>query len=197
MRDAGKVEEEIPVLHVAELVNLTLGAEVDEQTLKRRRVKLEPLLEKWEKRAELQRALAKNFDLKSLARCGACGACVKDCPVCVSWQDFDPNDIINRILAGELEQVLQEGRFWNCLDCLTCFELCPQRFGMQAVFSRLKEMARERGLVPESMRQVRDAFDQKGRIVAGSATLRKRYGLPDLPESGEEDLKKLLEEEEK
>jgi heterodisulfide reductase subunit B len=197
MRDAGAVEDEIPVLHLAELVDLVLGNDPDEQTLKRRRVKLEPVLEKWRRLREVQAALSKDFDLKSLARCAACGACVKDCPVCAAWQDFNPNDIVQQVLSGDLDKVLAEGRFWNCLDCLTCYELCPQRFGMQSVFSRLKELAREKGLVPESMAKVREAFNEKGRIVEGSAGLRKRYGLCDLPAGGEKDLKRLLEEEDK
>jgi heterodisulfide reductase subunit B len=194
MRDAGTPEKALPVVHVSELVAMALGTDPDEQTLKRRRVKLDPVLAKWARMREMQKEISKHFDLKSLSRCSACAACLKDCPVALANNTFDPNAIIKDILEGRLEEVLKEGRFWHCLDCLTCYELCPQRFGMQSVFSKLKEMAAERGLVPASMTAVRKAFDDKGRIVEGSATLRKRYGLPDLPAGGEEELKKLLKE---
>ena len=197
MRDAGQADKALPVIHVSELIALVIGIDPDEQTLKRRRVKIDGVLDKWAKMRELQKTLAKSFDLKSLTRCGSCGACVKDCPVCLASSDFDPNELVNRILAGEVEEVLKEGKFWHCLDCLTCYELCPQKFGMNSLFSALKEMARERGLVPASMTAVRKAFDEKGRIVEGSATLRKRYGRPDLPAGGEEELKKLLDEDKK
>ena len=90
-------------------------------------------------------------DINDLARCAACGACLDDCPVATSCEDFDPNEIVKRVLEGQMEDVLAEGKFWQCLDCLTCFELCPQRFGMQSLFSKLKEIASERGEVPETL----------------------------------------------
>jgi len=196
-REAGKAEQALPVLHLSELVSLVLGREPDESTLKRRRVKIEPLLAKWQRLTDVQKTLAKDFDVKSLARCASCGACVKDCPVATAYESFDPNAIISMILEGRLDEVLEEGKFWNCLDCLTCYEMCPQRFGMQTVFSKLKEMASAAGRTPESLVKLRDAFREKGRIAVGSASARKRLGLPDLPQDGEEDLRILFDREPK
>lgn len=195
MRDADAKERGVPVLHLSELVSLVLGHEPDGATLKRRRVKIDPLLEKWERLEKVQGEVAGEFDLESLARCAACGACLDDCPVALSYADFNPNEIVKAVLEGRLEEVLEEGAFWNCLDCLTCFELCPQRFGMQSLFSRLKEIAAERGQVPETLQKVRRAFYEKGRVAQGSAGARKRIGLPDAPSTGDEDLRKLLEED--
>ena len=197
LRETGKADDALPVLHLAELVALVLGQEPDETTLKRRRVKIEPLLAKWEARREVERTVAKEFDIKSLSRCAACGACVKDCPVALAYKDFDPNAIIKMVLDGRIAEVLEKGAFWNCLDCLTCFEMCPQRFGMHTVFSHLKELAARQGHVPETLDKARQAFREKGKVAEGSASMRKRYGLPDLPESGEADLRKLFGEEPK
>jgi len=191
-RETGKPEEAVPVLHLAELLALVLGMEPDESTLKRRRIKIDGVLARWAKLAEVQKTVAKEFDLKSLARCASCAACLKDCPVVLAYKDFNPNGIIKMVLDGELEQVLEKGDYWNCLDCLTCYEMCPQRFGMRAVFSRLKEIAAERGKVPEALGKIRQAFREKGRVADGSATQRKRLGLPDLAPGGEEELKRLL-----
>lgn len=195
IRESEGEAEGVPVLHLSELAAMVLGFEPDETTLKRRRVKVGALLTRWRKLEEVEREVAEHFDIKSLSRCAACGACLDDCPVATSYEDFDPNDLIKRVLAGELEEVLEEGKFWNCLDCLTCFELCPQRFGMQTLFSRLKEMAAERGQVPEMLKKVRESFYQKGRVAQGSAGARRRLGLPDLPSGGEKDLKDLLRED--
>jgi heterodisulfide reductase subunit B len=196
-REGGKADEALPVLHLAELVSLVLGQTPDETTLKRRRVKIEPLLARWQRLQEVEKSVAKDFDIKSLSRCAACGACLKDCPVALAYQDFNPNAIIKMVLEGRVEEVLEKGEFWNCLDCLTCFELCPQRFGMQTVFSRLKEIAAKNGKTPETLGKIRQAFAEKGRIAEGSASARKRLGLPDLPSGGEDDLKKLFGEEPK
>ena len=189
--------ESLPVLHLAELITLVLGYQPDEGTLKRRRVKLEPLLAKWLRLADVQKTVAGQFDVNSLARCASCAACVKDCPVALAYESFNPNEIITMVLDGRLDEVLEKGDFWNCLDCLTCFELCPQRFGMQTVFSRLKEMAAKAGRTPETLGKVRQAFREKGKIAEGSPAARKRLGLPDLPESGEKDLRTLFGEEPK
>ena len=197
LRESGKESEALPVLHLSELVALALGLPPDESTLKRRRVKIDPLLAKWDAMSGVERLVAKDFDIKSLSRCAACGACVKDCPVALAYPEFNPNDIIRMVLEGRVEEVLEKGAFWNCLDCLTCFEMCPQRFGMQAVFSRLKETASRRGKAPDTLEKVRRAFREKGRIAEGSASARKRLGLPDLPRDGEADLRTLFAEEKK
>jgi len=197
LRETGREGEALPVLHLAELITLVLGYQPDEGTLKRRRVKLEPLLAKWLRLADVQKTVAGQFDVNSLARCASCAACVKDCPVALAYESFNPNEIITMVLDGRIDEVLEKGDFWNCLDCLTCFELCPQRFGMQTVFSRLKEMAAKAGRTPETLGKVRQAFREKGKIAEGSPAARKRLGLPDLPESGEKDLRTLFGEEPK
>jgi len=195
LRDTDSREGAVPVLHLAELVSLVLGEEPDKAALKRRRVKIDGLLEKWERLEEVQREVAGEFDFKSLARCAACAACLDDCPVALSYADFNPNQIVKDVLEGRLEGVLEAGDFWNCLDCLTCFELCPQRFGMQALFKRLKEIAAERGEVPETLEKVRRAFYDKGRVAEGSKGARRRMGLPETPSTGDDDLKRLLQED--
>lgn len=192
LRDSTENARAVPVLHLGELVDMVLGRPPDQATLKRRRVKLDSLLEKWDSLEKTQAAVSENFDLETLARCAACGACNDDCPVCLAYEEFDPNDLVRRVLDGGLEDVLDEGKFWNCLDCMTCFELCPQRFGMQTLFSRLKEMAAERGQVPETLQKVREAFHEKGKVAEGSAAARKRYGLPPVPAAGDEELRRLL-----
>ncbi len=197
LREQGRGDDGLPVLHLSELISLVLGNEPDESTLKRRRVKLEGVLEKWTRLQEIQTSVAKDFDLKSLARCAACGACVKDCPVSCAFAAFDPNAIIKQVLDGRIDEVLEKGDFWNCLDCLTCFEMCPQRFGMQTVFSHLKELAAKQGRTPPTLVKIREAFREKGRIAVGSATARKRLGLPELPPDGDDDLRKLFGKEPK
>jgi heterodisulfide reductase subunit B len=197
LRELGRESEALPALHLAELVTLVLGIDPDEGTLKRRRVKLEPLLEKWALLAEIQKKVGEQFDLKSLARCASCGACLKDCPVALAYESFNPNDIVKAVLEGRIEEVIEKGEFWNCLDCLTCFELCPQRFGMQTVFSKLKEIAGKAGKTPETLGKMRQSFRDKGRIAEGSAAARKRLGLPDLPQDGQKDMKILFGEEPK
>ncbi len=197
LRQEGGDETPVPVLHLAELVALVLGEEPDEMTLKRRRVKIDGLLAKWARLEKTRAAVAEAFDFASLARCAACGACNDDCPVAQAYPQFDPNAIVRKVVGGEIEEVMEDGFFWNCLDCLTCFELCPQRFGMQTLFSKLKEMAAERGQVPKTLQKVRDAFYQNGKVAQGSAAIRKRYGLPELPAIGDEELRDLLGEEAK
>lgn len=114
-----------------------------------------------------------------------------DCPVVKINPDFDPNRVIGDILAGKMEEVLKGPDVWRCVSCYTCFELCPQRFGMNKVFENLKQLAYQMNIMPEGVDGGIKMLLETGRLGEPTA-MRKKLKLPDLPKSGSKDLRILL-----
>jgi heterodisulfide reductase subunit B len=184
----------VPVFYITELIALGLGIAPSELGLDMHRVGVGAFLDRWAVKLDQREALVRSFDLRGLQTCATCRACDSDCPVAQSNPDFVPSTIIARLVAGDLEAVLQSPDLWLCVDCMTCFERCPSRMGMAEVFERLKRLARERGMVPAAVRTNYEAFLANGTLGAGRPATRERLGLPEVPANGLEELRKILAE---
>jgi heterodisulfide reductase subunit C len=156
------------------------------------RVGVGAFLDRWALRLEQREELARSFDLRGLQTCASCAACDKDCPVAQTNPDFVPSRIIGRLVAGELEAVLQSPDPWRCVDCMTCFERCHSRLGMAQVFESLKRLARERGALPAAVQSSYDMFMSTGSLGSGRPATREKLGLPESPANGLAELKKVL-----
>ncbi|OFW56562.1 MAG: hypothetical protein A2133_08610 [Actinobacteria bacterium RBG_16_64_13] len=189
---AGGRQAGVPVLYITELIALALGHDPAELGLDMHRVGVGAFLEKWAGRLEQRATLAKTFDLNELQICAGCRACDADCPVTHAEEDFVPSRIITRLLAGDLEAILESPDPWRCTDCMTCLERCHSRIGMAEVFERLKRLAREQGHVPAAVQSSYQAFMASGTLGTGRATSREKLGLPALPANGIADLKTIL-----
>ncbi|TFG12280.1 MAG: (Fe-S)-binding protein [Promethearchaeota archaeon] len=66
------------------------------------------------------------LSLRSLLKqCYQCARCSGVCQLS-KVQKFTPSRIIQRILEGSEDQVLQSGVLWDCLMCNTCLQKCPE-----------------------------------------------------------------------
>jgi heterodisulfide reductase subunit B/heterodisulfide reductase subunit C len=191
---ARAAEGVIPVFYITELIALALGHKPDELGLARHRCETAPFLDKWAAKLEQRATLDGTFDLGALEICADCRACDADCPVAASEEDFVPSAIIGRLLAGDLDALLDSPDPWRCTDCMTCFERCHSRIGMAEVFEKLKRLARERGHAPETARAGYEAFLAGGVLgsSSGRAATREKLGLPAQPANGIEQLKTML-----
>ena len=182
----------VPVVYFTELLGLAMGAEPEELGMGSHRVDTAPLVTKWRARqAGLGRVKA-NWDYALLRRCAECGACASDCAVARSDPGFEPNAIIRQLAEGKVEEVLRAGEFWRCVECYTCRELCFQRYSMLDIFRTAKHLAVEEGLAPPGTAEGIAAFRKAGRLIEGSASQRKRLGLPALRATGGEELLQIL-----
>jgi len=129
--------------------------------------------------------------------CYQCGACVGDCPSARFSEDFNPRQIMLAVLYGlEDEVVGPDSPVWQCSNCFTCFDRCPQDVKPIEVIIALKNLMGERGIVPKGVDRLVDGLMQTGRSAkVTSATHRRReeLGLPPLPELDLEPMRKLLE----
>jgi Fe-S oxidoreductase len=188
-------ELDVPIFYYTELLGLVMGLEPDELGLSSHRVSVEPFLKKWQSVQAARAQLAERWDLSLLQACAECGACESDCPVFQTDPSFQPNSIVRRIAAGEIEAVLRDGSFWRCVECCACDEQCFQRYSMLDIFRAAKSLAAQRGLAPAPILQGMSAFRENAMLAQPSAAQRKRLGLPDIAPPGKEELALLLNEQ--
>ncbi len=182
----------VPVIYYPELLGLAMGFTKEELGMDMHRIDAAEFLSKWDSKYNYLRTLRKVLDLNSTRRCYECGACVNDCPVVKTTPEFNPNEIIGRLLSGELDAVIESRSVWLCVDCYTCYELCPQKTGMNRIFDKLKQIAIEKGKCPKGFIAGLEMFRKEG-ILGKPTSVRKKLKLPELPKSGGKELKKLLD----
>jgi heterodisulfide reductase subunit B len=191
LRRAGE-EVDIPVLYLSELLALCYGHAPEEIGLGMHRVDVDGFLDTWDERETGRARARESFDLRLLEECDSCRACKDDCPVAKVDPDFQPNDIVARILDGDMDGVLDGGQAWKCLECFTCLELCPSRIGLAETLRVLKERDAGRGGRPEPVQVAYDLFTSDGLLGKPRECARGKLGLPSLPPSGGEALARLL-----
>ncbi|MDN5348487.1 MAG: heterodisulfide reductase subunit [Clostridia bacterium] len=182
----------VPVFTYPELLGLAMGLDPQELGLDGHRVDTAGFFRVWENYLGAYELVRRHLDLQAVRKCYECGACVVDCPVAESSNTFNPNRLIGEVLAGKIEELISSPEIWKCLECHTCYELCPQKFGMEKVFSTLKHLAMERNILPPPLKGGVDMFMKTGRLGNPDERARKKYGLGPAATTGREDLRKLL-----
>ena len=182
----------VPVLYISELIALAFGHAPQEMGLDMHRVSVDSFLTKWNARAKDKRELARHFDVSLLGKCYACQACKDDCPVCKVDPTFQPTEIVAAVMEGKLDEVLADSQLWKCLECYTCQEMCPSRFGMADTFRRLKDLALASGNGPESVSAAYGEFLKTGALGNPRESARKKLGLGPLPQGGGDAVARLL-----
>ena len=185
---------DIPILYYTELLCLAFGMSPEEVGVKKHAVKPTRFLEEWEAKNKALESAARHFDVWFLEKCYECKACVEDCPSAKALDSYDPNRIIGEVLEGRLDEVLRSRDIWRCLECHTCYELCPHKIGMVQIFSKLKELAISKGLGPRGIRAAQDSFKKEGALAEIVEISRKRLGLPPSRKSGNKELLQLIKE---
>jgi CoB--CoM heterodisulfide reductase subunit B len=183
---------DVPIIYYPELLGLAMGFATKELGMDMHRMDVAEFLLKRDSRYNYLKMLNKLFDLPSVRKCYECGACVNDCPVVKINPEFNPCEIIGRVLSGELAAVMESHDIWMCVDCYTCYELCPQKMGMNKIFDKLKRLALEKGKSPRGFGAGIEMFRKEGRL-GEPTSLRRKLKLPEPPKSGVDELKKLLD----
>jgi heterodisulfide reductase subunit C len=144
-----------------------------------------------------RRELAEKVEGNLASFCYQCGACVGDCPAATYSEEFNPRDIMLRVLYGLGEEMLTEDSvLWQCTNCYNCHERCPQEVKPVEVIISMKNMLADRGIFPGAVEKVIRTFEQHGRTVPPSPAVdrqRERFGLPPLGTVPVEEIQKLLE----
>ena len=132
---------------------------------------------------------------ETLSRCYQCGTCASSCPVAKISTGFNPREILKLSFLGEKNEVLKGDSMWLCCSCYNCQERCPQKVEIADVIYALRNLAFRQGHRPHIYSEFASALLNTGRIVKISQfTENKRadLGLPALPRTGAEPLRKIL-----
>ncbi len=145
-----------------------------------------------------RRELARKVEGNLASFCYQCGACVGDCPSTTYGSAFNPREIMLKVLYGLGEELLVEDSIlWQCSNCYSCHERCPQGVKPVEVIVSLKNMLAERGLYPETVKKVIDTFEATGRTTPWSPSVdrqRAAFGLPPMRPVPVEEIRMLLQD---
>ena len=184
-------EFEIPVFYYPELMAIALG--IDPDNLKLNHVtNVSSIYEKIEEKRRSNLEIQKNFNLEFLKECYKCSACSDDCPP-ARFSEFNPKSFVKRILDGEIINCIEDPDIWGCLDCYLCYELCPSKLGLVDIFTILRNVAAERGIVTPGFKTEYNTFLKSGIVGKFSISQRKKLKLP-LEQPQVADLVQLLSE---
>ncbi len=131
-----------------------------------------------------RRELAEKVEGNLASFCYQCGACVGDCPAMTYTDDFNPRQIMLKVLYGLGEDLIGDESFlWECTNCYNCSERCPQEVKPAEVIISMKNMMADRGMYPPGVEKVINTFLAEGRTVAMNPAIdknRARFGLAPL-----------------
>jgi heterodisulfide reductase subunit C2 len=131
--------------------------------------------------------------------CYQCGACVADCPSHNYSESFNPRLILLKALLGFEDELVQAGsEIWNCTNCYTCAERCPQDVRPVDVIIALKNLCIKSGKAPEGVERVAESVISFGMTTKTTSLTDKRrqeLHLATIKEYPVEELKKIIKGE--
>ncbi|MFX0188403.1 MAG: (Fe-S)-binding protein [Candidatus Hodarchaeota archaeon] len=72
-----------------------------------------------------------------LKRCYQCGRCSGVCQLS-KVQKFTPSRIIQMVLEGFEDKIIESGVLWDCLTCNTCLQHCPENINFADIVRNAK-----------------------------------------------------------
>lgn len=140
--------------------------------------------------------IAKMHGGEKLMRCFQCGTCTSDCPVARFSDTYRPRQIIRMVQLGLRERVLNSDTLWLCAACFTCTDRCPQDVEVASVIRVLRNLAVEKGYVPQVFKEQTCSILESGyayKIPELRIKKRESLGLPPLPKGNPESIRKSLQ----
>jgi heterodisulfide reductase subunit C len=134
---------------------------------------------------------------EKIMRCFQCGTCTSDCPVARFSDTYRPRQIIRMTQLGLRERVLNSDTLWLCAACFTCTDRCPQGVEVASVIRVLRNLAAEKGIVPQVFKEEASSILESGyayRIPELRLKKRETLGLPPLPKGNPQSIGKTLRE---
>ena len=132
---------------------------------------------------------------EKLMRCFQCGTCTSDCPVARFSETYRPRQIIRMTQLGLKDRVLNSDTLWLCASCFTCTDRCPQDVEVASVIRVLRNLAAERGCIPQVFKEQAASILESGyayKIPELRLKKRETLGLPPLPKGNAESIRKSL-----
>jgi Fe-S oxidoreductase len=101
---------------------------------------------------------------EDLKKCYQCGTCTAVCPW-GSVREFSPRYIFK--LAQHGLEGYEGDELWLCSTCRTCVDRCPRGVGIIDVFTSMRSIIAQTGLIPPTLRTVLGSINSNGNPWAG------------------------------
>jgi len=143
--------------------------------------------------------------------CYECAKCTSGCPVSKIYPNFAPHRIVILTRMGFTDDLIKGQEIWQCAQCLTCKERCPQSVAPADLITALRNVAYiEKIDVPKGFKLIAQKIYNGGVIGEPTEIMsremdffdREELGLPDIEFENSESFQnamnivKLVEERE-
>lgn len=132
---------------------------------------------------------------EKLLECIQCGKCAGTCPMVLAGFPFFNKKVIQAVLLGLREELLEDSSIWACQSCNRCTEICPRELNPFEVVQAMRRVAfREFALPTMAINGLKSLYDTGHAVyMAGAGNTRAKVGLPEKPPSTIADEKALQE----
>jgi heterodisulfide reductase subunit C len=130
----------------------------------------------------------------SLYTCMQCGSCTATCPVSdVTKGDFNPRKLIKSLELGSKDKIFmdKESDVWNCTNCYSCDEICPQGVKLSEIFYFIKNRLAEQKGAADGYLSEAEAVYNFGVSIPLQSGIQKRREKLELPSRPEYDLQEI------
>ncbi len=128
--------------------------------------------------------------------CYQCGTCVSSCAAGLVNPHKNLRKLIQNLIDTADESELKENDLlWLCTSCYQCEYRCPEGVPLTTLLIRLKNMAVEKGLIPDSVKKEIETIVTHSFTYPPAKSInsrRKRLGLPDLPRPAKAEMQTLI-----
>ena len=103
-----------------------------------------------------------------IQRCIQCGMCTASCMVANMTEKYRPRKLVQQILLGMREEVLESDLPWLCMACRQCEERCQEDVSLADIFHAVRNLAAKEGHIPLPIKKVVDTVLEDGWILKDS-----------------------------
>ncbi len=144
---------------------------------------------------EFIRELTKLPECENLKNCYQCGACSSYCPSFKYSKVYNPRKIVQDVLVGLKDEILENTNLWFCGVCHACTEQCPQGVELSEILSHIRNLASKIGNIPTHLVSEVKNLLETGQVVPPSSAInrrREKFGLPELPDAPVDEIRTLV-----
>jgi len=118
-----------------------------------------------------------------ILECTQCGKCAAACPLVLSGFSFYNKRVIQTIVVGFKDLILNDSSIWACQSCNRCTEVCPMGVDPFEIMLATRRMAvREYALPTTAIEGIKSLYDTGHAVYISEAGIpRKKLGLPETP----------------
>ncbi|WP_051276202.1 4Fe-4S dicluster domain-containing protein [Desulfovirgula thermocuniculi] len=122
---------------------------------------------------------------EELLECIQCAKCAAACPMVLAGFPFFNKRVIQAILLGLRDALLDDSSIWACQSCNRCTEVCPREVNPFEIIQAMRRVAiREFALPTLAIEGLKSLYDTGHAVyLAGAGNTRAKVGLPEKPPS--------------